>query len=400
MMISTKDVVYRSESHYQGSRIEQRRARWWWDLPRAVLMGAALFCASFFIFLHVGLAFNLFNIVSVPESLHSFLALMWIVMPVLCLLPVVLVFHFALMLRVLLWTSNSITREKGSGTWDLLLLSGIPARRIILNKWWATVQRALPAYLHLMWLRLGVIAWVGAWLVVNVNPSAFNGIYVTIQPETQQLLPTWWGLLLAAGVMVIFTFANLAFTAAIGTGVSFLSQNGAFNVIIAFGLRTIVLLAFPLSMFLAGWLGFWNASSFDYENQLAYNIYFASAATATTMVDNSMVATGGTAVFFSEGVLNNFDNDTNTSTSFMFVFSAGGWVMLWYGICGVLALAFACRQASRNGALTQNELRLAASRDRARASRTLAMPTADEIINPTDAPNAPPKAPPSAPSQS
>jgi hypothetical protein len=200
--------------------------------------------------------------------------------------------------------------------------------------------------------------------------------------------------------MVIFTFANLAFTAAIGTGVSFLSQNGAFNVIIAFGLRTIVLLAFPLSMFLAGWLGFWNASSFNYENQLAYNIYLASAATAITMVDNSMVATGGTAVFFSEGGLNNLDNDANTSTSFMFVFSAGGWVMLWYGICGVLALAFACRQASRNGALTQNELRLAASRDRARASRTLAMPTADEIINPTDAPNAPPKAPPSAPSQS
>ncbi|MBZ0306845.1 MAG: hypothetical protein K8I82_12320, partial [Anaerolineae bacterium] len=125
------------------------------------------------------------------------------------------IWHFSLMFRTLALAANSIIREKQSGSWDLVVLTGVDARQIVRGKWWATVQQQLLHY-----VRLGLLRACAAVYLSGTNSRTF--LYMVYLPyyynsaEVSIILPEPIGILLAGIIVYILTIANLFFTAACG----------------------------------------------------------------------------------------------------------------------------------------------------------------------------------------
>lgn len=129
-------------------------------------------------------------------------------------LAYVVIWHFSLMFRTLALAANSITREKQSGSWDLVVLTGIDARQLVRGKWSATVRHQLPHY-----IRLGVLRACAAvyWMAANsrmiygiVYSPYYGAMVIDIFP------PAPFGILVAGLIVFGFTIVNLFFTAACG----------------------------------------------------------------------------------------------------------------------------------------------------------------------------------------
>ncbi len=58
-----------------------------------------------------------------------------------------IVAHFGALLQTLTLATNTITWEKGTNTWDILVMTDTDARRIVMSKWWATVSPMRHRYL-------------------------------------------------------------------------------------------------------------------------------------------------------------------------------------------------------------------------------------------------------------
>lgn len=164
--------------------------------------------------------------------------------------------HFVLMLQTLSLSANSIAREKQSANWDILLLTGIDARRIIYGKWLAVVQRQLPAYIMLGLLRAGAVVYFSAFtsrsfyqLIYSPN---YSNILIPISPLPLQIL-------LAGAVIFLLTLLNLPFTAACGVAASAEARSSVMALVRALILRPITLMSVVL------------VSSF--VNALAYAIF-------------------------------------------------------------------------------------------------------------------------------
>ncbi len=137
-------------------------------------------------------------------------------------------YHISLMFQTISLTANSISREKEAQTWDMLVLTGIDARQIVRGKWWAAVQHQLPQYLLLGVLRIGATA----GLAIGVSSSLYRGYSAYDQ---RILLPHPASLIFAAVVIMAFTLANLAFSAACGVMASAASQRSAIAIARGFG---------------------------------------------------------------------------------------------------------------------------------------------------------------------
>ncbi|MCB9452247.1 MAG: hypothetical protein H6672_12465 [Anaerolineaceae bacterium] len=152
---------------------------------------------------------------------------------------VVLTLHFALMFKTLSLSANSIARERQNQTWEALVLTGVPARTIVLGKWWATVRRMGRMYLLLGLLRACIVGWISA------STSRSLSIYIAgnYGGYSEFVPPTLFQFLLVVLVMMAFTLANLGFTAACGVSASAESRQPVMALIRALVTRTIALLA-------------------------------------------------------------------------------------------------------------------------------------------------------------
>lgn len=72
--------------------------------------------------------------------------------------------HIGILLRILLMAANLISHMRTTGSWDLLVLTGIPARQIISGMWWAIVRATLRGWLYLLPLRVGATVYTGVSL--------------------------------------------------------------------------------------------------------------------------------------------------------------------------------------------------------------------------------------------
>jgi hypothetical protein len=70
---------------------------------------------------------------------------------------IVLAIHFGLMVQTLTLATNSIARERQTNNWEMLILTGMDARKIVRGKWWATVLRMWRSYGRLALLRAMLI---------------------------------------------------------------------------------------------------------------------------------------------------------------------------------------------------------------------------------------------------
>jgi hypothetical protein len=194
---------------------------------------------------------------------------------------VTLVMHLWVMLRTLRLASASVSREKQSGTRESLKLTGITLRQWVVGKWWATLRTMGRSYLLLALLRAGLVIWWGAFLsrgfaLAPVLSLGGNANYVFT-------LPPAFLILLAGGLMLLFTLLAGALTAAIGVLASLLAWRPSAALLpmgLAIGLVVVVILAL---LFGGGPM---------YEVRIAGpNVGTVLAATAGTIADNGTTVT-------------------------------------------------------------------------------------------------------------
>lgn len=165
--------------------------------------------------------------------------------------------HFMLMFRTLALTANSITREAQGNTWELLVLTGLDARQIVLGKWWATVRRMWRLYAVLALLRACVAVWFTAFSARLSTMIAVSGTgFVIGGPDNP--LPTALHLLAAGLIVAALTMANLIFTAACGVLASSEARSGAWALARALGSRVVLLVA-ASSVLLVLTIMLWNS---------------------------------------------------------------------------------------------------------------------------------------------
>ncbi len=141
--------------------------------------------------------------------------------------------HFQLMFQTLSQSANSISRERGGGTWDVLVLTSVDSNQIILGKWRAVIQRQWRRYVLLGFMRGLILLWV-TW-------TSFYSLYVSLPNKTSFYVSQIGIALVTIGFIFVITLLNLGFTAACGVSVSDDHRSTAVALVRAFGTRSLVL---------------------------------------------------------------------------------------------------------------------------------------------------------------
>ncbi len=238
-------LILQAERRYQRQSGNLIRRRWLRLLEDAVLIAGLVIALGLFALevwsaaVHTDLAMLLAD--------HNLLQLLILNILPLLLLPLTLVVHFGLLLRALMLSTGVIRREQIGGTWELLRLTDQSPARIILSKWAATISTLASQYFALALLRVGVIVFIGLELFrfdnfyLNRNSVQF---FFAVKPLPFVIEPRF--LVIGALLIVLFTFANLLLTTALGVLISAVRRGGHVGdqIAIAVVLRT-ALFALP-----------------------------------------------------------------------------------------------------------------------------------------------------------
>lgn len=166
--------------------------------------------------------------------------LYWI--PLAVLLPVTLVWHFRLLVRVLSLSAHTIVREYTTGAWETLILTHVTARNIVLGKWWAIVRCWFREYLILAVLRISVILWFG--LVYSNYVRDFTTNRLGFRPPNFRV--TMPELLMLCLSILLFTLINLPCTAAFGVLGGILYWRSGLIISFVVRVATLFVIAAPL----------------------------------------------------------------------------------------------------------------------------------------------------------
>lgn len=249
-LVKPNDPIFRAELAHQGRTLPRRR-RWVRQMLRFILYLSFVLA---YLFLGVEIAAVLFNYD--PEPLLRSLNVAR-VLPV----TVAVILHFSLMLQALAKSADSIARERQGNNWDMLVMTGIDARSIILGKWWAIVRSMWPGYVTLVLLRIPVIIWLTA--ETSRRSYAYNYLF---QTPPQRFPPEAYMFILAALYIFMMTAVNLLFTAACGvSAISARSRSSAWLLGRAIATRLLVLLAPVLvGLWAFGAFGLWRLDWVSY----------------------------------------------------------------------------------------------------------------------------------------
>ncbi len=130
---------------------------------------------------------------------------------VVILMVVTLATHVWLLLRTMMTACNSIAHEKMSGTWDVLILTGIDARQIVFGKWWATMRFTAREFWLLLPLRVAMSVYIGHQIsYVSYSYMMFSRNHLIPVP------PNLINLVLIVPLLALFTFAGAGLAAAVG----------------------------------------------------------------------------------------------------------------------------------------------------------------------------------------
>jgi hypothetical protein len=148
------------------------------------------------------------------------------------LIPITIVVHFGALLQTLAFASNTITREKQTQTWQVLILTNVDARRIVFSKWWATISRMRHFYLGAGLLRAGLT--VGAIALLSRHGVNIYGQMFALNSKS---------ILLCGVGLVVLSLSSCGMTSAFGIVASLAGWRGRTEFILAAALRTVMLVA-------------------------------------------------------------------------------------------------------------------------------------------------------------
>jgi len=208
-----KDVITQAELRHQWYILEKSRSgRAWIIIAILMLLPAILITFYFMILVIFGLPMT-WNPVgnAFADNLIELGFVALIVMNVSLYLIVILI--------TLGLSSNSITRERKGLTWDVLLLTNVDARQIVLGKWWASLVALWGDHAMVAFLRIGAVCLI----ILSIEP--FTGI--PLAPAPFGLSPILWHSAILSLVFVAYTVIDAMFTAALGVGGSVSTQNAS-----------------------------------------------------------------------------------------------------------------------------------------------------------------------------
>lgn len=185
-------------------------------------------------------------------------------------------YHFSLMFQTITLTGNSITREKESQTWEVLVLTGIDARQIVRGKWWATIQHQLRRYLVLGVLRAGSTAAMAIAFssVFYYRSTYYSGQYQLPHPIT----------IVVAGLFgFALSFVNLGLSAACGVMGSAVSKRSTLAIVRGFA-NQIVITVLPVLVVI---FVFGRVYSYRYPvSSFIQSVYSTVGSAFISVVDN------------------------------------------------------------------------------------------------------------------
>ena len=175
--------------------------------------------------------------------------------------------HIIVGLRTLLLASDSISRERRSGAWDTLILTGIDARQIVWGKWWVVVRyvwkdhalMALPS----VGLAFGLAQYlyvmpIDVWYVTSnylrcplIVPFCYASCYglPTLNPEL-------WTAFIAIEVVVLYGIFEAGLLSALGLFNALMVQKLSFIcAAIGASVRTVIIVLAILMLILIGNIG-------------------------------------------------------------------------------------------------------------------------------------------------
>jgi hypothetical protein len=246
---------------------------------------------------------------------------------------VVIMLHFRRMFQTLSQSTHSIIRERQSNKWDLLILTGIDARKLVLGKWWATVRYMGRYYIVLGVLRAVLVIWIGR------HRNYFYSYYTVIQPNVAVITPTLWQMLLSGTIVFLLAIANLLFTAA--CGVSAFNKHGGVALARAIATRLFILIGTVITLGLISQLIY----TLSYQNDAAS----IGAISLITLLDNGVVVGSQLATYS----LSNYNPayGSGVETGLKVFLPAAVLALIIYALLTWILLRSAQNQAVRQGAL-------------------------------------------------
>lgn len=222
------NAVARTELAYQ-QRSSRTPRRWWSWIGRG--LHALIMAISVILFLIV-LLWSL-GVESVTRTDDHIEVMTW------ALGAVVVIYHFILMFRTVVLSSNSLVRETHNNTWEMLVLTGINSEQIAQGKWSGTVRNMWRQYALLGVMRAGVAVWYGAY-----SSRDYLFMWQTFTTEDLQIAyPSALHILVGGLSVWVLTMVNLPFTAACGVLASAQVRRNALAIGRAFGVRLLSIFA-------------------------------------------------------------------------------------------------------------------------------------------------------------
>ncbi len=326
--------ITRAELSYQRQQLPRRR-RWrrWFDrlISIAVYGLIAILVANEIVILF------LFASGNSGETFAHNLSERFSVLMLLPLL-VALVMHFRRMFQTLGLSADSIVREYGSNNWDMLVLTGVDARKIVYGKWWATVRRMWRPYVMLGILRALLVVWYGA-------ASSHSYFFYGAGGNLPLVLPTLLQLIAGGFAVFILTLANLLFTAACGM-TAFNKRSGvAVARVIATRLAIIIGICIVGALIYRWW------AFYAYYNYSGYNLVvpMIGLLSLVTLFDNGVTMGSQFATYRFDQISTMYGSEVDSLFAvFLPVLLAA---LVIYGLLTFLLLRFAQWQAVRQNAL-------------------------------------------------
>lgn len=228
-----RDVITQAELRHQWYILEKSRSGTGWIIL-AVLMLVPGVLVTFYLLgiVFLGLPQTYLDI-SGDDVLSNLVSI-----GLISLLTMNIALYLIVTLITLGLSSNSITRERKGRTWDVLVLSNVDARQIVLGKWWASVVALWGDHAMLSFLRVG---WT-CFIVISME-SLFGS---RLPALPLGMSPIVIHSIILSFVVIAYTAIDAMFTAALGVGGAISTYNPNLIGGIVFMIRLIAMVFFVI----------------------------------------------------------------------------------------------------------------------------------------------------------
>lgn len=228
-----RDVITQAELRHQWYILEKSRSGTAWIII-AVLMILPAILVTFYLLAIVFLGLPINHINPNNNDLISNLVDVGLV----SLITMNMALYLIVILITLGLSSNSITRERKGRTWDVLVLSNVDARQVVLGKWWASFVALWGDHAMIGFLRIGLVCMA----VITLEP--FGGAKLPTVP--MGISPIVTHTLILSVILLAYTAIDAMFTAALGVGGAVSTQNANLVGGVIFMMRFIAMFMFVM----------------------------------------------------------------------------------------------------------------------------------------------------------